>query len=59
VGVCVCVCVQGANANKGDRPVKGGEKPQRSIQEQIAHRKNLKAKREKQKAKKRNRKKGK
>ena len=44
------------NAGKGDR-TKGGEKSQRTIQEQIAHRKALKAKREKQKAKKRNKKK--
>ena len=59
--LCVCVCVRACvqDTKKGVRPPKGGEKPQRTIQEQIAHRKTLKAKREKQKAKKRIRKKAK
>jgi len=38
---------------KKDRGPKGGEKAKRTMQEQIAHRKHLKQKREKQKAKKR------
>ena len=46
---------EGAGGGKDgkERGPKGGEKPKRTIQEQIAHRKALKAKREKQKAKKR------